>query len=110
MTARPESGRERVLLRYKALVIFSVLALVALVVGSVFGDKGLLELLQQEQRTLELEQQVRALRDENARLSHAIRALRSDERAIERLAREELGFARPGETVFLLGDASHARP
>ena len=35
-------------------------------------------------------------------LAEEISALRSDPQAIERLAREELGLVRPGETVFLI--------
>jgi len=45
---------------------------------------------------------IEQLRTENARLAVEIVALRSDPRSIERLAREELGLARPGETVFLI--------
>lgn len=38
----------------------------------------------------------------NARLSSEIGRLRSDDLAIERAAREELGFVRPGEVVISL--------
>ena len=48
---------------------------------------------------LRLEQEVR-LEQEKARQKHAaIEALRNDPMTIERLAREKLGLARPGETV-----------
>ena len=104
-------GRGQVGLRRKALLLFAVLALAALVVGSIFGDKGLLEVWEQRRRTEALEHEVDELRAENARLSEQIRALRSDERAIERLAREQLGLARPGETVFLVtGPTDASRP
>lgn len=108
MGRRDENGHGQVGLRQKALVLFSVLALSALVVGSIFGDKGVLQVWEQRRRTAELEQQVEALRTENTRLAAEIDALRSDERAIERLAREQLGLARPGETVFLITDAQAA--
>lgn len=53
-------------------------------------------------RVLEMERANRARRDQ-------IRALRTDPDAIERLARERLDMARPGETLYLLppkpGDA-----
>ena len=39
-----------------------------------------------------------------------IAALRTDPAAIERIAREELGLARPGETVFLIREPSPASP
>lgn len=105
---RDEGPLRQVGLRQKALVLFSVLALIALVVGSIFGDKGVLQVWEQRERTAELERQVDALRLENARLAEEIRALRSDARTLERLAREQLGLARPGETVFLLTDMSQA--
>ena len=50
----------------------------------------------------ELAREIDELRGENARLTAEIAALRSDPAAIERIAREELGLARPGETVFLI--------
>jgi cell division protein FtsB len=40
--------------------------------------------------------------EENAKLLKEVEALRSDPKAIERAAREELGFIRPGEVVIQL--------
>jgi cell division protein FtsB len=59
----------------------------------------------QRERALELAREIEEIRAENLRLAAEIRALRSDPRAIERIAREQLGLARPGETVFLIRDA-----
>jgi cell division protein FtsB len=94
---RPEGG-----LRRKAVVLSSVLLLIALVVGSMFGDRGMLHLILERQRADALRQEIAALHDENLRLYAEIRQLRSDPAAVERIAREELGLARPGETLFLL--------
>ena len=94
---RPEAG-----LRRKAVTLTSVLLLIALVVGSMFGDRGILHLMTQRQRAEALRQEIEALREENLKLYAQIRELRTDPRAVERLAREELGLARPGETVFLV--------
>lgn len=110
MTGRDEGTRESLSLRRKALLLFSALAFVALLVGSLFGDKGLLRLAEQRERTRALEQQVESLRGENTVLATEIQALKSDPRAIERLAREELGLARPGETVFVLGATTPSAP
>lgn len=41
---------------------------------------------------------------ENSRLRREIRALHGDPAALERAAREELGFVRPGEVVFKVGE------
>lgn len=96
-------------LRRKALTLASVIAVVALVTGSLFGDRGFLHLVGQQRRAEALAREIEELRAENGRLAAEIAALRSDPRAIERLAREELGLAAPGETVFLLRDAPAPR-
>ena len=47
-----------------------------------------------------LRQKVEAQRQENARLREEAAGLREDPRAIERVARDELGWVREGEIVF----------
>ena len=101
--AREERSGE-ISLRRKAATLASIIALVALIVGALFGDRGLLHLIDQRHRAEALAQEIDALQAENASLSREIAALRSDPRAIERVAREELGMLRPGETVFLVRD------
>ncbi len=51
----------------------------------------------------------RELRHENLRLRREARALLGDPAALERAAREELGYVRPGEIVFQL-DERGAKP
>jgi len=87
-------------LRKKAATLGSLIALIALVVGSFFGDRGILRMVAQRERAESLRREIEMLRTENSRLAVEVAALKSDPRAIERLAREELGLARPGETVF----------
>lgn len=95
--AAPESS-----LRRRAGLLFSGILLAALLVGTLFGDGGLLQLMDERRRTEALALELGALRAENSRLGEEIEALRTDPAAIERLAREELGLARAGETVFLV--------
>jgi cell division protein FtsB len=99
---RDDRGRADVGLRRKAATLASILAFVALVVGSLFGDGGILQVLAQRERSAALQRQIEELRLENGRLAAEISALRRDPRAVERIAREELGLARPGETVFVI--------
>jgi cell division protein FtsB len=105
MSSREERPRGETGLRKKAATLASVIALLALVVGSLFGDRGILHLMTERQKTDGLAREVLTLRNENNRLASEIAALRSDPRAIERLAREELGLAAAGETVFVIRDA-----
>jgi cell division protein FtsB len=111
MVTREERKTEQRGLRRKAALLASVIAIIALVVGSLFGDRGILQLMAQRQRALELAREIEEIRAENVRMAAEIRALRTDPRAIERIAREQLGLARPGETVFLIrpADAPAAR-
>jgi cell division protein FtsB len=95
-------------LRRKAATLASIIALVALIVGALFGDRGLLHLIDQRHRAQVLAGEVEDLQAENARLAAEIGALRSDPRAIERLAREELGMVRADETVFLVREPGSA--
>jgi cell division protein FtsB len=88
--------------RRKVWVLGGLILFVALVVGALIGDRGVLYLLDQQKRRDALRSELQALRDDNQRLSDEIAALKSDPRAIERIAREELSLARPGETVFIL--------
>ena len=90
----------------RAWVLGTVIALIALGVGSVFGDRGLLSMLGEREKVEALQTQLEDLRAENARLSAEITDLRTSPRAIERLAREELGLARPDETVFLIRESA----
>jgi cell division protein FtsB len=44
--------------------------------------------------------EVASIERENATLLSEVRSLRTDSYVIERLAREQLGYARPGEIIF----------
>jgi len=99
---RDDATRSEPGLRKKAGVLGTVIVLLALVVGSIFGDRGLINLFQKREQVQILRLEIEALRADNAQLVREIGALKQSPRAIERLAREELGLARPDETVFLI--------
>jgi cell division protein FtsB len=79
-----------------------VIAIAALLLGALFGDRGYLHLLDKQDETHRLAREIDRLDEENARLSGDIHALKTEPAAIERIAREELGLARSGETMFLI--------
>ncbi len=99
---REDAPRNEPSTRKRAFVMGAVIALAALAVGSIFGDRGILNMVGEREKVEALRAELDELRAENARLSSEIRDLRESPRAIERLAREELGLARPDETVFLI--------
>lgn len=94
----------------RAFVLGTVIALIALGVGSVFGDRGILNMLGEREKIESLRAELDELKAENARLSAEIADLRTSPRAIERLAREQLGLARADETVFLIREGAEADP
>lgn len=107
MLPRPAQGdTEQPGLRRKAIVLVFALVLVALLINALFGDGGVLQLMDQRRRAASLVQDLEVLRAENDRLAREIAVLRTDPRTVEQLAREELGLASPGETVFLIRDES----
>ena len=104
---REERGRSEVGLRKKAAILASIIVVVGLLVGSLFGDRGLLQLVSQRERADALAREIEQLKADNFHLAADIMALRRDPAAIEKIAREELGLARPGETVFVIREEDH---
>lgn len=103
---RDEAPRSEPRARMRAWVLGTVIALIALGVGSVFGDRGILNMLGEREKVDALRAELDELRSENARLASEIGDLRTSPRAIERLAREELGLSRPDEIVFVIREAA----
>ena len=64
---------------------------------AIMGNKGYLELRRREAKNQELRLKADELRRENKEILNEIRALKSDPKAIEKIAREELGMVKPGE-------------
>jgi cell division protein FtsB len=77
-----------------------VVVCLALIVHEILGAHGFMALRQEKREIESLREQIRQLKDENAQLDKRIKALQSDPKAIERLAREGMGLARPGELIF----------
>jgi cell division protein FtsB len=78
-----------------AVVLLSALALT---VSGVFPFRQLIE---QRRAVEENRQQLVALEDENLRLEEDVAALYTDEE-IERVARDQYGLVRPGETGYVI--------
>ena len=67
---------------------------------ALFRPGGVLEVYQLSERVQVTEEEISALGEENAELKGEIETLRGDPRTLERIAREELGLVKPGETVY----------
>lgn len=68
----------------------------------VFGANGMLAYRQKLSEYRQLQQEVRQVQAENEALQARIKALKTDPQAIEKEAREQLKYAKPGEVVYML--------
>ncbi len=76
-------------------------AMVVLAVGlAVFGVKESVRAWQMRHDMHALEREVQVLRAKDAELTRTVDRLRNDPLYIEKLAREEMGMVREGETVL----------
>jgi cell division protein FtsB len=89
------------------VVVGLVVLAVLLLIGMCY-----LPLIQENTRMraqiLKLNQQLEAETNQLNQLQSQIDALRNDPKTIERLAREKLGYAKPGETVIHFESATNA--
>lgn len=86
--------------RRKLATTAVVLGIVALGYHVVFGANGALVYAQKRTEHRRLDQELILLQQENERLARHIHALKTDPKTIEKEAREQLKYTRPGEVVF----------
>ena len=87
-----------------------VLLCVALLVHELFGQHGFLAMRRQQREVRMLQEQLQQLQQKNMELEKQINALRSDPKAIERVAREQMRMARPGEIIYTLPEKETKKP
>ena len=92
------------LYRFRRKLATAAVALLALMLAFhvIFGQNGMVVYGKKKAEYRSLEKDVNQLQQENKLLSDQIKALKTDPKAIEREAREQLRYARPGEVVYLL--------
>ncbi len=83
-----------------AWVVFIIIILFVIII-SLAGDNGVLELYRRKLIYQHLEDEISKLLQENERLKKEIILLKEDLFTIEKIAREELGLVKPGEIVYL---------
>lgn len=65
-----------------------------------FDNKGIIKRIQLESQHKELMEQLKADSAETKRLQDQIKALEGDKKTIEKIARENYGMKREGETIY----------
>jgi cell division protein FtsB len=98
--ARPTAVRIYSLRRRIATIAVTVLA-ASLFVHVMFGANGMVVYKQKRHEYEALRKQIVLEQQENDRYTQQIQGLKSDQKSIEKEAREQLGYAKPGEYVYV---------
>ncbi len=97
---RPIAIQIYALRRRIATVAVTVLA-ASLFVHVMFGANGMVVYKQKRAEYEALKKQMVQVQQENDRYTQQIQGLKSDQKAVEKEAREQLGYAKPGEYVYV---------
>ena len=73
----------------------------ALFAHVMFGANGMVVYKQKRAEYQQLRKQIGQVQQENDRYTQQIQGLKTDQTAIEKEAREQLGYAKPGEYVYV---------
>ena len=79
-----------------------IFATVVVLVNALVGDGGLVQTLRARREYAGALAKLNTIQHQNAALAETVRRLDRDARTIEGVAREELGFIRGGEVMFVL--------
>jgi cell division protein FtsB len=76
------------------------LFLFGLLVHDVFGTHGFLAMRRTQAEIERVQKDINRINKENIQLAEEVKALKSDPRTIEKIAREDLGLAKDGEVII----------
>lgn len=82
----------------------------SLILHAMFGANGMVVYQQKRAERQALQAEVERLRKENDQYVEKIKALKTEPGAIEREAREQLHYTRPGEYVYVAPDPATKPP
>ncbi len=71
----------------------------------IMGEMGAVKYFRMHAREHTLRAEIAHLKQDNLRLMQQVRSLKQDPAYIERIARDEIGLARPGEIVYYYSTA-----
>ena len=102
----------RLLYHWRWRLSTSAVVLLAVWMGShvYSGANGWIAYQQKKLEYQNLQQQVEQLRQENEALDRHVKALKTDPHTIEKEAREQLHYVRPGEIIYVTPEAKPAPP
>jgi cell division protein FtsB len=88
-------------LRRRIATIAVLVMAVCLFVHVMFGANGMIVYKKKRAEFESLQKRLQQVQQENDRYTQQIQGLKSDREAIEKEAREQLGYAKPGEYVYV---------
>jgi cell division protein FtsB len=88
----------------------AILIIFGLVLHAMFGANGMVVYRQKRTEVQSLQTEVERLQKENSQYANQIKSLKSDPAAIEKEAREQLHYTRPGEVVYVVPDPPQKPP
>lgn len=97
---RPLGMRVYALRRRIATVVIAVVACLFFV-HVMFGANGMVVYKQKRNEYEALQKKLAQVRAENEKVTKQIQGLQTDQKAIEKEAREQLGYAKPGEHIYV---------
>ena len=100
MTLQSQEKWKRVAQHYGRHLLAVFVAV--LLVHDVFGTHGFLAMRHKQQELQKVKSEIERLNTENSALEGEVKDLKTDPQTIEKIAREELGQARPGEVIIKL--------
>ncbi|HCS48877.1 MAG: hypothetical protein A2V45_07345 [Candidatus Aminicenantes bacterium RBG_19FT_COMBO_58_17] len=93
--------RKKVSLRRKLALAAVAFFFLVILISSLFGRKGLIEIYRAKSNYEALLQEIRSLEVRKTQLHKEIEALQNDPRAVEKEAREKLWLVKPDEKVIV---------
>lgn len=106
--AEPKSGFGAFLERHGRTVLG--LFVLALFVHDIFGPHGFIAMRRTQNEIQKVRKDLDRLNKENVELGDQVRALKTDPRLIEKIAREDLQRAKPGEIIIRIPQSQQPAP
>ncbi len=85
----------------RAAILLAAFVLIVLLITTVFGKKGLIEISKSRRNYADLKKEVEHLKEEKSRLEKEIAALEENPKSVEREARDRLWLVKPDEKIVV---------
>jgi len=98
---RTSKNRGHVSLKRKLIIISLSLFFFILLIATLFGKKGLIEIYRTQKRHKALLQEIEHLENKKKELEREIEELKTNPKSVEKKARERLWMSKPDEIVII---------